>query len=187
RRLGLVGANGSGKSTLLAVLARALDPAAGRYLIDGRDVTELDTDAARDLLAIVDDEPHIFAAALRANLLLAQPNASDAEILDALRVSGLSPWFDGLPAGLDTRLGAGGRGVSGGERARLALARTVLSRRPVILLDEPVAHLDHATAVSVMRDIWAATSGRTVVVVSHRHEGLDAVDEVLELSPTRKD
>ncbi len=187
RRVGLVGANGSGKSTLLAVLARALDPAAGRYLIDGRDVTELDADAVRDLLAIVDDEPHIFAADLRANLVLAQPDASDADIVGALQVSGLGTWFAELPAGLDTHLGAGGRGVSGGERARLALARAVLSRRPVILLDEPVAHLDHATAVSVMRDVWAATSGRTVVVVSHRHEGLDAVDEVLELSPTRKD
>ena len=65
--------------------------------------------------------------------------------------------------------------------------RAVLSRRPVILLDEPVAHLDHATAVSVMRDVWVATSGRTVVVVSHRHEGLDAVDEVLDLTLTRKD
>lgn len=187
RRVGLVGANGSGKSTLLAVLARALDPSAGRYLVDGRDVAELDADAARERFAIVDDEPHVFAADLRANLVLAQPDAGDAEVVDALLVSGLGPWFHGLPAGLDTRLGAGGRGVSGGERARLALARAVLSRRPVILLDEPVAHLDHATALSVMRDVWAATSGRTVVVVSHRHEGLDAVDELLELPLTRKD
>ncbi|MFC7485227.1 thiol reductant ABC exporter subunit CydC [Knoellia sp. CPCC 206453] len=187
RRVGLVGANGSGKSTLLAVLARALDPAAGRYLIDGRAVTDLDADAVRDLLAIVDDEPHIFATDLRANLVLAQPDAGDSEIINALQVSGLGAWFEGLPIGLDTRLGARGRGVSGGERARLALARAVLSRRPVILLDEPVAHLDHATAVSVMRDVWAATSGRTVVVVSHRHEGLDAVDEILGLSLPRKD
>ncbi|WP_353952135.1 thiol reductant ABC exporter subunit CydC [Knoellia sp. S7-12] len=186
-RVGVVGANGSGKSTLLAVLARALDPASGRYLVDGHDVTELDAAAVRDLLAVVDDEPHLFAADVRANLVLAQPDASDSNLVAALRVSGLGSWFDRLPHGLDTRLGSGGRGVSGGERARLALARAVLSRRPVVLLDEPVAHLDHATATSVMRDVWAATSGRTVVVVSHRHEGLDAVDELLDLTLTRKD
>ncbi|MFC7490326.1 MULTISPECIES: thiol reductant ABC exporter subunit CydC [unclassified Knoellia] len=187
RRVGVVGANGSGKSTLLAVLARALDPASGRYLVDGRDVTELAADAVRELLAVVDDEPHVFAADLRANLALAQPDASDQDLVDALRVCGLESWFDALPDGLGTRIGSGGRGVSGGERARLALTRAVLSRRPVILLDEPVAHLDHATATSVMRDVWAATSGRTVVVVSHRHEGLDAVDQVIDLTPTRKD
>lgn len=187
RRIGIVGANGSGKSTLLAVLARALDPAAGRYLVNGVDATDLDTDAVHDLIAVVDDEPHIFAADLRANLVLAQPDASDSDLLHALRISGLGSWFDTLPRGLDTRLGSGGRGVSGGERARFALARAVLSRRPVILLDEPVAHLDHATATSVMRDVWAATAGRTVVVVSHRHEGLDAVDDVLELSHSPKD
>lgn len=187
RRVGLVGANGCGKSTLLAVLARALDPAAGRYLVNGRDATELDTEAVRDILAVVDDEPHIFATDLRANLALAQPDASDADLLAALDVSGLGTWFATLPSGLDTRLGSAGRGVSGGERARLALARAVLSRRPLILLDEPVAHLDHATATSVMRDVWAATAGRTVVVVSHRHEGLDAVDELLDLTHPRKD
>jgi len=187
RRVGLVGANGSGKSTVLAVLARALDPSCGRYLIDGRDVASLDADAVRDLIAVVDDEPHIFATDLRANLVLAQPDASDSDLTDALQVSGLGPWFRSLTDGLDTRLGTGGRGVSGGERARFALARAVLSRRPVVLLDEPVAHLDHATATSVMRDVWEATAGRTVVVVSHRQEGLDTVDELLELTLTRKD
>ncbi|MEO6019310.1 MAG: thiol reductant ABC exporter subunit CydC [Knoellia sp.] len=187
RRVGIVGPNGSGKSTLLAVLARALDPVSGTYRVDGRDVTELDADAVRDLIAVVDDEPHLFASDLRANLVLAQPDASDGALLDALVVAGLGPWLTELAEGLDTRLGSGGRGVSGGERARLALARAVLSGRPVILLDEPVAHLDHATATSVMRDVWTATSGRTVVVVSHRHEGLDSVDVLLDITATRKD
>lgn len=187
RRMGIVGANGSGKSTLLAVLARALDPVSGRYLVNGQDVTDLEANAVRDLIAVVDDEPHIFAADLRANLVLAQPDATDDALVDALTVSGLATWFGTLPDDLDTPLGSGGRGVSGGERARLALARAVLSGRPVVLLDEPVAHLDHATATSVMRDVWAATSGRTVVVVSHRHEGLDAVDEILDLAHSPKD
>ncbi|KGN37166.1 thiol reductant ABC exporter subunit CydC [Knoellia subterranea] len=187
RRLAIVGANGSGKSTLLAVLARALDPRSGRYLVDGRDVRTLDLDAVRDLLAIVDDEPHIFAADLRANLAVAQPDATDVDLVRALRVAGLGDWFDALPSGLETRLGSGGRGVSGGERARLSLARAVVSDRPVVLLDEPVAHLDHPTAAKVMRDVREATAGRTVVLVSHRPEGLDDVDDVLDLTPIHKD
>ena len=185
RRVGIVGANGSGKSTTLAVLARALDPQSGRFLVDGRDVTDLDLDAVRHLVAVVDDEPHVFAADLRANLLLARPDATDDDLVAALASAGLGSWFDGLPDGLSTRLGAGGRGVSGGERARLALARAVLSGRPVVLLDEPVAHLDHPTAVAVMSDVGAALAGRTVVVVSHRDEGLDALDEILDLTPSR--
>jgi ATP-binding cassette subfamily C protein CydC/ATP-binding cassette subfamily C protein CydCD len=182
RRVAVTGANGSGKSTLLAVLGRALDPVDGRYLVDGADVRRLDADAVRALFAVVDDEPHLFAADVRANLALARPGAPDHDLVGALQVAGLGDWFETLPGGLDTRLGAGGRGVSGGERARLALARAVLSGRPVVLLDEPVAHLDHATAVAVMRDVWAATSGRTVVLVSHRPEGLDSFHEVVGLS-----
>jgi len=187
RRVAIVGANGSGKSTLLAVLARALDPLDGTYRVDGREATELDTEAVRDLIAVVDDEPHLFAADVRANLILARPDAPDEDILAALGVAGLGGWLAGLPDGLDTRIGAGGRGVSGGERARLALARAVLSRRPVVLLDEPVAHLDPATAKQVMRDVWNATAGRTVVVITHRQEGLACVDALLDLTPTRKD
>ena len=106
-------------------------------------------------------------------------------VVEALDVAGLGAWFAELPEGLATHLGSGGRGISGGERARLALARAVLSGRPVVLLDEPVAHLDHPTATSVMRDVGAALAGRTVVVVSHRHEGLDSLDEVLDLTPAR--
>ena len=185
RRVGITGANGAGKSTTLAVLARALDPQSGRYLVDGRDVRELSLDGVRDLVAVVDDEPHVFAADLRANLLLAQPEATADDLVDALRVAGLGGWFDALPDGLATVLGDRGRGVSGGERARLALARAVLSRRPVVLLDEPVAHLDHPTATGVMRDVSRALAGRTVVVVSHRHEGLESLDEILDLTPTR--
>ncbi|PRY55667.1 ATP-binding cassette subfamily C protein CydC/ATP-binding cassette subfamily C protein CydCD [Knoellia remsis] len=187
RRVAVVGANGSGKSTLLAVLARALDPSAGRYLVDGTDATGLGLEEVRGLVAVVDDEPHLFAADVRANLVLAAPDADDTAILAALHVAGLDGWFATLPDGLDTGLGAGGRGVSGGERTRIALARAVLSGRPVILLDEPVAQLDHATATAVMRDVWSATEGRSVVLVSHRAEGLDGVDEVIDLtadSPT---
>lgn len=177
----LTGANGCGKSTLLAVLARHLDPG-GRYELDGVDVRELDLDAVRALFAVVDDEPHLFASTLRENLRLAAPGAEDSAIEAALHAAGLTAWRRGLADGLDTRLGAGGVGVSGGERARLGMARALLSGRPVLLLDEPVAHLDHPTAEAVLRDLFAASSGRTVVLVSHRPEGLELAGRIIDLS-----
>lgn len=178
----VTGPNGSGKSTLLAVLARHLDPARGHYTVDGVDVTHLRTDAVRELIAIVDDEPHVLAASLRANLVPAAPTADDAALVTALRSAGLGTWFDGLPESLDTRLGAGGRGVSGGERARLSIARAIASGRPVILLDEPVAHLDHPTADAVLADLLTHAVDRSVIMVTHHGIGLQRMDRIVEIS-----
>ena len=138
--------------------------------------------AVRAHLAVVDDEPHIFASSLRENVRLARPDADDAAVESALRAAGLGAWLNGLADGLDTMLGTGGRGVSGGERARLALTRAHVSGRPVVLLDEPVAHLDHATAVAVLADVRRAFAGRTVIMVSHRPDGVDGFDRVVDLA-----
>lgn len=179
--LAITGANGAGKSTLLAVLARHLDPARGRYALAGVSASDLDLEQTRARFAIVDDEPHVFASTLRENLRLAAPAASDAELLAGLAQAGLATVLAELPDGLETMLGTGGRGLSGGERARLAIARAAVSRRPVVLLDEPVAHLDHATAVAVLRDLREATVERTVVMVSHRADGLEEFDSVMDV------
>ena len=185
QRVAVVGPNGSGKSTLLAVVARHLDPVRGRYAVDGTDVHEVPLEEVRRHVAVVDDEPHVFAASVGANLRLARPEADDDAITEALRRAGLEDWLAALPAGLDTRLGSGGRGLSGGERARLGVARAVLAERPVVLLDEPTAHLDHATATAVLDDVLAATDGRSVVLVSHRPEALDRFDTVLALGASQ--
>ena len=177
--LAITGPNGAGKSTLLAVLARHLDPLMGSYAWGGHSVRDLDLVETRARLAIVDDEPHVFGSNVRENLRLARPDASDAEIEAALESAGLADLLASLPDGLDTMIGSGARGLSGGERARLAIARAALSQRPVVLLDEPVAHLDHATAVAVLRDLREAAADRTVVMVSHRADGLDQLDEHL--------
>lgn len=178
-RVALTGPNGVGKSTALAVLARHLDPLTGSYTVDGTDVTVLELERTRARVAVVDDEPHAFAGSVRANLVLARPDATDEEVLAALDAVDLGPWYATLPHGLDTLL----TGLSGGERARLSLARAVLSRRPVVLLDEPAAHLDDATAERALGGLLAAGTGhaRTHVLVSHRTGDLTGWDAV-ELS-----
>lgn len=186
-RLLVTGPNGGGKSTLLALLGRQLELSGGRYTVNGVDVRDLPVEEVRSLVAVVDDEPHVFASSLRENLRLALPvddtESTDADLVTALRRAGLGRWLAALPKGLDTRLGSGGRGLSGGERARLAVARALLSARPVLLLDEPVAHLDHATAVDVLSDVLGGAQARTVVVVSHTPVDNEAYDRVLDLSP----
>ncbi|MFN8082792.1 MAG: thiol reductant ABC exporter subunit CydC [Dermatophilaceae bacterium] len=182
QHLAITGANGSGKSTLLAALARHIDPVGGSYQLGGTDVLGMPLATARGNIALVDDEPHLFSSTLRENLRLARPAASDGDLAAALAGAGLRRWLEGLPDGLDTWLGSGGRGVSGGERARIALARALLSGRPLLLLDEPVAHLDHATAVAVIADLVSTSTGRTVVMVSHRGDGLDGFDRVVDMA-----
>ena len=175
------GANGSGKSTLLAVLARQLDPVAGCYEVNGIDAVTTDLEGLRALFAVVDDEPYVLGTTLRENLRLADPGAPDTHLQASLESAGLSSWFSGLSAGLDTRLGAGGRGMSGGERARLSIARAFVSSRPVILLDEPMAHLDLHTARQVLATLLEGADRSTVVVVSHQPLSTDRFDQVFIL------
>ncbi|WP_082591538.1 thiol reductant ABC exporter subunit CydC [Terrabacter sp. Soil810] len=193
-RVAVTGPNGSGKSTLLAVLARHLDPSGGTYLLGGTDVLHRPLEETRGHIAVVDDETHVFATTLRNNLTLARPDADDAEVGRALRAAGLTDLLEGLPDGLDTTLGSSGRGLSGGERARLGIARAHVSGRPVVLLDEPVAHLDPPTARAVVEDLTRlgsapGTTGvagtnapaQTIIMVTHRDDGADLFDQVLEV------
>ncbi|MBW8172932.1 thiol reductant ABC exporter subunit CydC [Ornithinimicrobium sp. Arc0846-15] len=189
--LAVRGPNGCGKSTLMAVLARHLDRSAGDHTINGRDVGELSMAHTRELFAISGDEPHVFNASLAENLRVAAPEASDEQMIDALVVVGLKPLLDTLPEGLETRLGLGGHTPSAGERARLALARAVISRRHVLLLDEPTAHLDRGTAAEVMERLRAVAQGKSLVLVTHRREDLEHFADILELdapraTPTRR-
>ncbi|MGD8200497.1 thiol reductant ABC exporter subunit CydC [Ornithinimicrobium sp. W1679] len=167
-RMSLTGPNGTGKSTALAVLARHLDPEVGQATVAGTDLLDLDLEQTRSRIALVDDEPHAFAGSVRANLALAAPHVDDAAMRTALRTVDLGHWFSTLPQGLDTPL----TGLSGGERARLSMARALLADRPLVLLDEPTAHLDDATAERALtgldRQVGAAA---TVVAVSHRPVG----------------
>jgi len=187
QHLAITGPNGCGKSTLLAVLARHLDPTGGDYRLGDDDALQLDLGQARQTFAVLDDEPHLFASTLRANLQLARPGTADPDLVEAMGRAGLGQWFADLAQGLDTVIGPGGRGVSGGERARLGLARCLVSERPVLLLDEPVAHLDHTTAEAVLGDLTRSTTGKSVIMVSHRPDGLARFDRVIDLSQQADD
>jgi ATP-binding cassette subfamily C protein CydC len=178
RRVAVVGPSGAGKSTLAEVLFRFRDPDAGTVALGGADVAAADPDDVRRLVSGVPQDPHVFSATVRDNLLLARPQASDDALWDVLRRVRLADDVAALPAGLDTELGAQGARFSGGMRQRLALARALLADPAVLVLDEPTAHLDPDTRDAVLDDILAATAGRTVLLITHDLARLDRWDEV---------
>ncbi|MFD7428963.1 thiol reductant ABC exporter subunit CydD [Streptomyces sp. NPDC059818] len=181
RRIAVVGPSGSGKTTLAQVLLRFLDARAGTYRIGGVEASALDGDTVRRFVGLCAQDAHIFDSSIRENLRLARTGATDAELRDALAQARLLDWAEALPEGLDTLVGEHGARLSGGQRQRLALARALLADFPVLVLDEPAEHLDLPTADALTADLLAATRGRTTVLITHRLEGLDAVDEVVVL------
>jgi ATP-binding cassette subfamily C protein CydCD len=167
------GPSGAGKSTLLSLLLGYLEPAAGRYELDGVDIRGYDPTALRRRFAWAPQEGHLFDSTIRGNLLLARPHddrPSDDELREVLRRVGLGSLLGTLPAGLETRVGPHGSHLSGGQRQRLAVARTLLTRADVILLDEPTAHLDHEAADALLADLRAATEDKLTVLVTHRDQ-----------------
>jgi len=191
RRLALVGPSGAGKTTVVNLLLRFLDPEAGRVTLGGRDLREYRQQDVRRAIAVAGQESHLFSTSIRENVHLARPDASDREIALALRRARLWPWIDGLPRGWHTPVGEEGRELSGGQRQRIVLARALLADAPVLVLDEPTAHLDPETARELIDDVFAAAGDRSVLLITHRSEGLESVDEILELaagaSPGRDD
>jgi ATP-binding cassette subfamily C protein CydC len=181
RRIAVIGESGAGKSTLVAALTGFLAAERGAVSFGGIALTELDENAFRRQVVVCAQGDHLFDTTIRNNLLVGKPDATDAELMKALRQARLAAWVSRQPDGLDTTVGERADRLSGGERQRLALARALLADPAVLLLDEPTAHLDEPTAAELTRDILAATRGRATLLVTHRLDGLEDLDEFLVL------
>jgi thiol reductant ABC exporter CydC subunit len=181
RRVALVGPSGAGKTTVANLLIRFLDPECGRVTLAGRDLRDYRQEDVRRVIAVAGQDAHLFSTSILENVRLARPDAGDGKIETALRLAGALDWVRSLPEGWHTPVGEEGRELSGGQRQRIGVARALLTNAPVLVLDEPTAHLDRPTADALVRDVLAAAGDRAVLLITHRAEGLEAMDEILEL------
>lgn len=183
--LALVGATGAGKTTLAALIAGIGTPQAGSVRIGSTDLAELDEAGARALVSILTQETHVFSGPLADDLRLAAPEATDAELMDALRTAGAETWVAALPDGLNTMVGEGGERLDGTKVAQIALARLVLGRSPVVVLDESTAEAGSQGAAELERAVSAVCLGRTTLFVAHRLTQAMAADRIAVLDAGR--
>ncbi|MEU5433629.1 ABC transporter ATP-binding protein [Streptomyces sp. NPDC020719] len=181
----LVGSSGAGKSTIAQLLPRLYDTDEGAVRLGGVDVRDLTADSVRDTIGMVTQDGHLFHESVRANLLLARPDAAEEDLWDALRRSRLDGLVASLPDGLDTVVGERGYRLSGGERQRLTIARLLLARQRVVILDEATAHLDNTSEAAVQEALAEALEGRTAVVIAHRLSTVRAADLILVVEDGR--
>lgn len=181
----LVGSSGAGKSTIAQLLPRLYDVDSGAIRLAGVDVRDLTFDSVRETIGMVTQDGHLFHESIRSNLLLAQPGASEDDLWDALRRARLLDVINALPDGLDTVVGERGYRLSGGERQRLTIARLLLARPRVVILDEATAHLDSTSEVAVSEALAEVLAGRTVLVIAHRLSTVRAADLILVIEDGR--
>ncbi|MFK0294518.1 ABC transporter ATP-binding protein [Streptomyces sp. NPDC090442] len=181
----LVGSSGAGKSTIAQLLPRLYDPDSGAVRLAGVDVRELTAASLRNTLGMVTQDGHLFHDSIRENLLLANPEATEDELWDALRRARLEELIASLPDGLDTVVGERGYRLSGGERQRLTIARLLLAHPRVVILDEATAHLDNTSEAAVQEALAEALEGRTALVIAHRLSTVRAADLILVVEAGR--
>jgi ABC-type transport system involved in cytochrome bd biosynthesis fused ATPase/permease subunit len=181
----LTGPSGAGKSTLLRLLLRFTDPASGTVYAGGADLAAVPVDAWRAQIAWVPQHPRLFPGSVADNIALGQPGASRAAIEDAARLAGAADFIEALPDGYDTPLGERAAELSAGQRQQLALARAFLRDAPLLLLDEPSAHLAPAAAAAMDDVIRGAMAGRTIIVATHRDPGPAGASQVITLDSHR--
>ncbi|MEU0991393.1 ABC transporter ATP-binding protein [Streptomyces sp. NPDC005953] len=183
--LAVVGATGSGKSTLSYLVPRLYDVTGGRVTLDGVDVRDLDFDTLARAVGVVSQETYLFHASVGDNLRFAKPDATDAELEAAARAAQIHDHIAALPDGYDTLVGERGYRFSGGEKQRLAIARTILRDPPVLILDEATSALDTRTEQAVQQAIDALSRGRTTITIAHRLSTVRDADEIVVLEAGR--
>jgi len=181
----LVGSSGAGKSTIAQLLPRLYDTDSGTVRLSGVDVRDLPQADLRSTLGMVTQDGHLFHESVRSNLLLARPDATEDELWEVLGRARLANLIAEMPDGLDTVVGERGYRLSGGERQRLTIARVLLSRPRVVILDEATAHLDSTSEVAVQEALAEALAGRTSVVIAHRLSTIRAADQILVIEAGR--
>jgi len=181
----LVGPSGAGKTTLTSLIPRLYDVTAGAVRIDGRDVRDVALQSIADAIGVVSQDPHLFHDTVGANLRYARPGATDAEVIEACRAARIHDVIAALPEGYETLVGERGYRMSGGEKQRLAIARVLLKRPAIIVLDEATAHLDSENELHIREALATALAGRTAIVIAHRLSTVAAADLILVLDRGR--
>jgi ATP-binding cassette subfamily B protein len=181
----LVGPSGGGKTTITHLIARLYDVQSGSVAINGIDVRNAKLDSLHQRVGTVMQDAHLFHDTIRANLLYAKPNATDAELTEALRAAQILPLIDSLPQGLDTLVGERGYRFSGGEKQRLAIARLLLKAPEIVILDEATAHLDSESEAAIQRAFEIALRGRTSIVIAHRLSTILKAHQILVVNEGR--
>ncbi|MFC3687498.1 ABC transporter ATP-binding protein [Aquipuribacter hungaricus] len=184
-RVAVVGETGSGKTTLAKLLTRLQDPATGRVLLNGVDLRDVPFSSLRRRVVLVPQEGFLFDVSLRENIRLARPGATDEAVDLVVTEMGLQPWLEGLPHGLDTRVGQRGESLSAGERQLVAVARAYLADPDLLVLDEATSAVDPATEVRLNRALDGLTRGRTSVAIAHRLSTAEAADLVVVVDAGR--
>ncbi|WP_232696049.1 thiol reductant ABC exporter subunit CydD [Brevibacillus daliensis] len=181
KKVGIVGESGAGKSTLIDVLAGFLRPVDGEFILEGHMLNSLTCETWQKQTTYIPQHPYIFAGSLAENIRFYTPGASDEDVENAVEAAGLSPLVAKLPNGLHERIGNGGRPLSGGQEQRVALARAFLSNRPIILLDEPTAHLDIETEYELKKTMLPLFEGKLVCLATHRLHWMLEMDVIVVL------
>lgn len=176
-----VGPTGAGKTTLAYMIPALLTPTSGRVMIDGHSLSEVDLDSLRNQVTYVFQEHLLLSESIRENLLLANPDASDADMMAALKTAGCMDFIDGMPAGIDTVLGRSGDTLSVGQQQRLSIARGLVRDARILILDEPTAALDPHTEGQLVLALQAAAKGRLVIVIAHRLSTIRRADRIVFL------
>ena len=183
--LALVGPSGAGKTTIAHLFMRFWDPAEGTVRLDGADVRRWTLDDLRARIALVAQDTYLFNDTLRANILIARPDASEAALAEAVRRAALDDFVAALPQGLETRVGERGTRLSGGQRQRVAVARAVLKNAPILILDEATSHLDAVNEAMLRRALTELMAERTTVVIAHRLSTVRDADTIVVLADGR--
>jgi ATP-binding cassette, subfamily B, bacterial len=178
----LVGPSGAGKTTISSLIPRLYDVSSGRILIAGTDIRELSLQELRDAIGVVAQDPHLFHETIEANLKYAKPDATEDEMRLACQSAQILELIDSLPQGFQTVVGERGHRLSGGEKQRLAIARVLLKRPRIVILDEATAHLDSENETLVHEALTSALEGRTSIVIAHRLSTVKAADQILVIA-----